>query len=62
MPEVGARPHRGRRRPEPVTLNGVSILIVDDETDARELMVAMLENFGATVRRGRLRRGGAASC
>src|SRR5262249_50939775 len=35
---------------EPVTLHGVSILIVDDETDARELLVAMLENFGATVR------------
>ena len=25
-----------------MTLNGVSVLIVDDETDARELMVAML--------------------
>ena len=35
--------------PDPVTLNGVSILIVDDENDARELLVAMLENFGATV-------------
>jgi PAS domain S-box-containing protein len=35
---------------EPVTLHGVSVLIVDDETDARELLVAMLENFGATVR------------
>ena len=35
---------------EPVTLQGISILIVDDETDARELLVAMLENFGATVR------------
>jgi signal transduction histidine kinase/CheY-like chemotaxis protein len=36
--------------PEPVTLKGVSILIVDDENDARELLVAMMENFGATVR------------
>jgi CheY-like chemotaxis protein/anti-sigma regulatory factor (Ser/Thr protein kinase) len=35
---------------EPVTLDGISILIVDDETDARELLVAMLENFGASVR------------
>jgi CheY-like chemotaxis protein len=35
---------------EPVTLDGVSILIVDDENDARELLMAMLENFGATVR------------
>ena len=34
---------------EPVTLNGISVLIVDDENDARELLVAMLENFGATV-------------
>ena len=33
-----------------MTLNGVSILIVDDEGDARELLVAMLENYGATVR------------
>ena len=49
-------PTSSRRAPvspmaaEPVTLNGVSILIVDDESDARELLVAMLENFGATVR------------
>jgi CheY-like chemotaxis protein len=28
----------------------VSILIVDDENDARELLVAMLENFGASVK------------
>jgi len=35
---------------EPVTLNGVAILIVDDETDARELLVAMLEEYGARVR------------
>ena len=30
-------------------LDGVSILIVDDETDARELLVAMLEDYGAEV-------------
>jgi signal transduction histidine kinase/CheY-like chemotaxis protein len=35
---------------EPVTLDGISILIVDDENDARELLVAMLQNFGASVR------------
>jgi signal transduction histidine kinase/CheY-like chemotaxis protein len=35
---------------EPVTLKGVAILIVDDETDARELLVAMLEEYGARVR------------
>jgi signal transduction histidine kinase/ActR/RegA family two-component response regulator len=34
---------------EPVTLKGVSILIVDDENDARELMVAMLQEYGARV-------------
>jgi signal transduction histidine kinase/ActR/RegA family two-component response regulator len=34
---------------EPVTLKGVSIVIVDDETDARELIVAMLEEYGADV-------------
>ena len=35
---------------EPVTLKGVSILIVDDESDARELLVAILQDFGADVR------------
>jgi len=34
---------------EPVTLKGVSILIVDDQNDARELMVAMLQEYGARV-------------
>jgi len=34
---------------EPVTLKNVAILIVDDETDARELLVAMLEEYGARV-------------
>jgi len=35
---------------EPVTLKGVAILIVDDETDGRELLVAMLQEYGALVR------------
>jgi CheY-like chemotaxis protein len=35
---------------EPVTLKGVAVLIVEDETDARELLVAMLEEYGAVVR------------
>ena len=35
---------------EPVTLKGVAILIVEDETDSRELLVAMLEEYGARVR------------
>jgi signal transduction histidine kinase/CheY-like chemotaxis protein len=35
---------------EPVTLEGVVVLIVDDETDGRELLVAMLEDYGALVR------------
>ena len=34
----------------PVTLKGVSVLIVDDHTDARELLIAMLEDYGAKVR------------
>jgi signal transduction histidine kinase/ActR/RegA family two-component response regulator len=48
-PDIGRR-GEPRAPAEPVTLNGISILIVDDETDARELLVAMLENFGARVR------------
>jgi PAS domain S-box-containing protein len=39
-----------RESKQPVTLKGVSVLIVDDETDARELLVAMLEDYGAEVR------------
>jgi CheY-like chemotaxis protein len=35
---------------ETVTLKGLSILIVDDETDARELLVAILQGQGAEVR------------
>ena len=53
LPSVPAIDRRAAPRvaaPDPVTLNNVSVLIVDDETDARELLVAMLENFGATVR------------
>ena len=53
LPAVPELERRAAPRPpaaEPVTLNGVSILIVDDETDARELLMAMLENFGASVR------------
>jgi len=47
---VDQRQPASRASSEPVTLKGVSILIVEDEDDARELLVAMLENFGATVR------------
>jgi signal transduction histidine kinase/ActR/RegA family two-component response regulator len=50
VPDIERRSQPRSIASEPVTLNGVSILIVDDETDARELLVAMLENFGATVR------------
>ena len=55
LPAVPDIERRAAPRPpagEPVTLRGVSILIVDDENDARELLVAMLENFGALVRAG----------
>jgi signal transduction histidine kinase/CheY-like chemotaxis protein len=34
---------------EPVTLKGVCVLIVEDENDAREMMVAMLQDYGAHV-------------
>jgi signal transduction histidine kinase/ActR/RegA family two-component response regulator len=35
---------------EPITLKGVAILIVDDDDDAREMLVAMLQDYGANVR------------
>ena len=50
VPALGA--HAAITAPEsrePVTLNGVSILVVDDENDARELLVGMLEDYGAEV-------------
>src|SRR3954470_23692309 len=50
VPDVERRVAPRSSLAEPVTLNGISIMIVDDENDARELMVAMLENFGARVR------------
>jgi len=51
VPELGAQPSSAASEPkQPVTLKGVSVLIVDDETDARELLVAMLEDYGAEVR------------
>ena len=46
----GARDTTPVPQEAPVTLEDISILIVDDESDAREMMVAMLENYGATVR------------
>ena len=50
VPELDRRAPPRVTAADPVTLDDVSVLIVDDETDARELLVAMLENFGATVR------------
>ena len=35
---------------EPVTLNGVSVLIVDDNDDGRELLVTALKEYGARIR------------
>ncbi|MCU1385059.1 MAG: domain S-box [Acidobacteria bacterium] len=49
VPEMERRTAARVAPADPVTLDGIRILIVDDETDAREMMVAMLENFGATV-------------
>jgi len=49
--KIGGEPHvPAPVPPEPVTLKGLQILIVDDENDARELMVAMLQEYGAVVR------------
>jgi signal transduction histidine kinase/CheY-like chemotaxis protein len=50
VPDLQRRPATPLVPSDPVTLDGTSILIVDDENDAREMLVAMLENFGATVR------------
>src|SRR4051812_23670000 len=50
VPGVDRQSLARRGASDPVTLKGISILIVEDETDARELLVVMLENFGATVR------------
>ena len=50
VPELDRRASPRVTAADPVTLDDVSVLIVDDETDARELLVAMLEKFGATVR------------
>jgi signal transduction histidine kinase/CheY-like chemotaxis protein len=47
--EGGVRPSGQASAYAPITLAGVAILIVDDESDAREMLVAMLENFGAVV-------------
>jgi CheY-like chemotaxis protein len=35
--------------PDPASLEGVRILVVDDDEDARELIQAMLVNYGARV-------------
>ena len=35
--------------PDPTSLEGVRILVVDDDEDARELIQAMLVNYGARV-------------
>jgi PAS domain S-box-containing protein len=53
LPGVPALAHPAQPPIEParpVTLKGVSVLIVDDHTDARELLIAMLEDYGASVR------------
>jgi CheY-like chemotaxis protein len=35
--------------PGPTTLHGVSVLVVDDDADSRELLTATLEHHGAVV-------------
>ena len=46
---LGVAEKQADAAPDPVTLKGVAILIVEDETDSRELLVAMLEEYGARV-------------
>jgi PAS domain S-box-containing protein len=50
VPSLGAQTSSPPAASEPVTLKGLSILIVDDENDARELLVAILQDYGAEVR------------
>jgi signal transduction histidine kinase len=54
VPAVRATGHRrdvgGRRIAGPPSLAGLTVLIVEDEADAREALAAVLEHAGATVR------------
>ncbi|MBW4621154.1 MAG: PAS domain S-box protein [Cyanosarcina radialis HA8281-LM2] len=45
----GETPQEPAAGDEPLDLKGVKILVVDDEADMRELMVTMLETYGAEV-------------
>ena len=48
---AGAKDRLSELAAQPVvTLQGVSVLVVDDDGDARDLMVALLEPYGAVVR------------
>ena len=51
-PAKGARPRAATDR-----LDGVRVLVVDDEVDARELFGSILDSAGAGVRDGGIRRG-----
>jgi CheY-like chemotaxis protein len=49
--QAGEPPWRSESRllPSPIRLNGVRVLVVDDEPDARDLLTAVLEQRGADV-------------
>src|SRR5262249_20617337 len=42
-------PRAEERAPEPPTLDGITVLVVDDEEDAREAMSVLLRQAGARV-------------
>jgi signal transduction histidine kinase/CheY-like chemotaxis protein len=51
LPVATGRSERPRRNAdnEPVTLNGIAVLIVDDNEDGREMLVTVLRDYGAKV-------------
>ena len=51
LPIAAERSEKPRRSAdsEPVTLNGIAVLVVDDNEDGREMLVTVLRDYGAKV-------------